>query len=43
MNVRLIGITGGSGFGKNTGVRKIYEAAYGDGLIGPGNYYKKSS
>ena len=43
MNVRLIGITGGSGSGKSTVVRKIYEAHHDAVCIEQDNYYKSAS
>ena len=43
MNVKLIGITGGSGSGKSTVVRKIYEAHPDAVCIEQDNYYKSAS
>lgn len=43
MNVKLIGITGGSGSGKSTVVRKIYEAYHDTVCIEQDNYYKSAS
>lgn len=43
MNVRLIGITGGSGSGKSTVVRKISEAHPDSICIAQDNYYKSAS
>lgn len=42
MSVKLIGITGGSGSGKSTVVRKIYEAHSDSVCIQMDNYYKNS-
>ena len=43
MNVKLIGITGGSGSGKSTVVRKISEAHPDSICIAQDNYYKSAS
>ena len=43
MNVKLIGITGGSGFGKSTVVRKITEAHHDSVCIPQDNYYRSAS
>ena len=43
MNVKLIGITGGSGSGKSTVVRKISEAHSDSICIAQDNYYKSAS
>lgn len=43
MNVKLIGITGGSGSGKSTVVRKIAEAHHDSVCIPQDNYYKSAS
>ena len=42
MNVKLIGITGGSGSGKSTVVRKIAEAYHDSICIEQDNYYKSA-
>lgn len=42
MNVKLIGITGGSGSGKSTVVRRIKEAHSESVLIAQDNYYKSA-
>ena len=41
-NVRLIGVTGGSGSGKSTVVRRIKEAVDASVLISQDNYYKSA-
>ena len=43
MGVKLIGITGGSGSGKSTVVRKIYEACHDSVCIEQDSYYKSAS
>ena len=43
MDVKLIGITGGSGSGKSTVVRKIHEANRDSVCIEQDNYYKSAT
>ena len=43
MNVKLIGITGGSGSGKSTVVKKISEAHHDSICIAQDNYYKSAT